>query len=176
MIIKNIHILPPSKAGVILYDAGVTSLKRQSDFNNCVLRALAVATNKPIDEIGDFLKSLGRKYGKGTPRSICKKAISRYQMEEIFTARGSLHGAEPIKPLKIREAISLIKAMKDSGDSRFIIKSRKHWFAVVDGCPVDSWDWLNQVGEYEDFKTPGLMIRISGWDKAAWKIWRIRQG
>ena len=53
---------------------------------------------------------------------------------------------------------------------RDLIQSRKHWFAVIDGCPVDLWDWFNQVREVADFDT-GEIFNLIGWDHKAYKVW-----
>ena len=159
------HQIPEPINGVIRYDATITSIARPKDENNCVLRAMAVAFDEPIDKSGDFAGKLGRQYRKGTPRPVSKKLIEKYRMVEVFTQRGSLHGAIPIRAISIREAI------KRFPSGRYIFKTRKHWFAVIDGCPVDLADWFNRVNQYEDFKS-GDIIDLAGWDHKVYKIWR----
>lgn len=158
------HPIPEAVKGVILYDASFTSIKRKSDSDNCVLRAIAVAKDVPIDKPGDLARDLGRKSGSGTERKISKKLIETFKMKEVFSQIGSLHGATPVKAISIREAISRFPK------GRYIFKSRKHWFAVIDGCPVDSWDWFNEVREVADFDT-GAIFNLIGWDHKIYKVW-----
>ncbi|CAB4147358.1 hypothetical protein UFOVP510_25 [uncultured Caudovirales phage] len=160
---KN-HIIPEAVNGVIIYDASITSIKRKKDTNNCVLRALAVALDLPIDEPGSIASKGSRKYGSGTSNKDCKMLVQHYGLKEVFTQRGSLHGAIPVKAIEIREAIARFPK------GRFIISSRKHWFAVIDGCPVDSWDWFNPRKFYSDFET-GETIALQGWDHKAYKVY-----
>jgi hypothetical protein len=158
------HPIPEAVKGVILYDASFTSIKRKSDTGNCVLRAVAVALDRPIDEPGDIAKACGRKSGEGTGKKAIKMLIEKYRLKEVFSQIGSLHGATPVKAIPIREALARFPK------GRYIIKSRKHWFAVIDGCPVDSWDWFNQVREVADFET-GEIFNLIGWDHKAYKVW-----
>jgi hypothetical protein len=160
---KN-HTIPEAVKGVILYDATITSIKRKRDTGNCVLRAVAVAMDRPIDEPGDIAKAGGRKAGFGTPKKAIKMLIEKYRMKEVFSQMGSLHGAIPVKAIPIREAIARFPK------GRYIIKSRKHWFAVIDGQPVDLWDWFNEVREVADFET-GEIFKLIGWDHKAYKVW-----
>lgn len=158
------HSLPQAIKGVISYDASFTSIKRPKDENNCVLRAISVCFDQAIDKPGDLASKWKREYRKGTPRPACKKLIEHYGMKERFTQVGSLHGATPVKAIAIQEAIARFPK------GRFIFKTRKHWFAVIDGVPVDLCDWFNQVNEYEDFDT-GAIIRLSGWEHKVYKVW-----
>jgi hypothetical protein len=160
---KN-HQIPEAIKGVILYDASFTSIKRKRDYNNCVLRAIAVACDRPIDEPGDIAKAGGRKAGEGTGKKAIKMLIEKYRMKEVFSQMGSLHGATPVKAIPIREALARFPK------GRYIIKSRKHWFAVIDGQPVDLWDWFNEVREVADFDT-GEIFNLIGWDHKAYKVW-----
>lgn len=162
MITKNIHRLPAPVNGVIIYDATITSLKRKGDRNNCVPRAIAVALDLPIDEV-----EIARKWGKGTKKKDCDRFAKDHGFQVVFAARGSLHGLTPIKPISIEEAC------RRFSQGRFIIKSRRHWFTIIDGVPVDSWDWLNEKNEYYSFQNPDQIISLRGWDKSAWKIWSV---
>lgn len=162
MITKNIHRLPAPVNGVIIYDASISSLKRKKDRNNCVPRAIAVALDLPIDEV-----EVERSWGKGTSKKESDRFAKAHGFQVVFAARGSLHGLSPIKPISIEEAC------RRFSQGRFIIKSRRHWFTIIDGVPVDSWDWLNERSTYESFSQPGEMISLRGWDHKAWKIWSV---
>ena len=120
-------------------DGGRQEAGYKGKTDDCVCRALAIATGKPYQEIYDLIKELGgnpRVGGIKTPllKKICDTLGGRY------TATASVG-----KP----SSVKLVEGHLPAG--HVIVNLRKHVTAVIDGTLRDIYDcqntsWVDETG------------------------------
>jgi hypothetical protein len=126
-------------------DGGRSAAGFKGKTDDCVCRALAIATGKPYQEIYDFIKECGgnpRVGGIKTPllKKICEKLGARY----FATAKVG----QP-------STVKLIETHLPAG--RVVVNLRKHVAAVIDGTLRDAYDcqntsWIDETGVLHEGK------------------------
>lgn len=105
----------------IKYEIGQTTMNENND---CMVRALANALDKPYYEIHSALAKMGRRRGRGTKWPVCVKAMLAYGVG-IASPRG--------------RRITHARFIATHPKGKFIAISRSHAWAIKDGVVFDSW-------------------------------------
>lgn len=137
-------------ANFIAYDATLTQTKGHSDTNNCVVRAVSVACDLPMDEVKKDLSRLGgRKYGQGTLTRVWKPYIDK-MTTKVWS-----------KAFHDKQGRSLRQVLEMYPKGRFILSMRNHLVALIDGKVIDlggldinltNTVWLRNEGRYYSYK------------------------
>lgn len=93
------------------------------DNNDCCIRALSIAANKPYAECSELFEAAGRKKNRRT---------SFYVSNKVYNALG-------LQYLVTDERKTLTQFIKKHPTGRFVIIRSGHAFAVVDGV-VHDWN------------------------------------
>lgn len=109
-----------------------------SESNDCTVQAFTNATGIPYPRVWAAFRSNGRKAGRGV--KLADKAQS------VAHSLG-------VKLTLVRRSGTLRKLLSDYPEGRFIVRVRRHAFAVVSGIVIDSWE-----------QKPGRQI------KSAWRV------
>jgi hypothetical protein len=114
----------------IFDDAGRTQSKRSRQKNDCTVRALAVVTAKPYDGIYDLLAEAGRKCSRG------------FNFVDWLGKTGSIFGYryqwKAFQAVKGQRRMNPYSFLTLHPHGRFILRTAKHVFAVVNGVIRDT--------------------------------------
>lgn len=92
--------------------------------NDCMIRALANALNKPYYEVHQMVSKLGRRRRCGTKWPVCVKAMLEYKVGI----------ASPIQ-----RRITHAQFIASHPKGKFIVMSKTHAWALKDGIVFDAW-------------------------------------
>ena len=109
--------------------ASGSSIKGEN--NDCVVRAFALALERPYDEVHAVCAKHGRRFAEGTYPMTQRSVAQEYDMEEIdFSALASLTptGWKP----------TLVQFMTHFKKGRYYVARRGHAFVVIDGVVHDN--------------------------------------
>ena len=107
-------------------DAGRSTSLRPKQSLDCVIRAIALASQKPYDEVYDLMASAGRKSGRSTPKKVWKEVIHPMGLHYSFPAEKGLP----------RTTLADFAATFNSG--RWVVQLAGHLTAVVNGEVLDT--------------------------------------
>lgn len=108
----------------ILTDAGRAQSKRPRQKNDCTVRAIALARNLPYDEAYELLALAGRKCAKG----FVLKTWLKEQSWATMISFPAIKGQRRMNPATF---------VQNYPTGRYICKTAKHVFAVIDGVVYD---------------------------------------
>lgn len=108
-------------------DGGRSLSKRPRQKNDCTVRAVAIAREMDYDSAYDLLADAGRKCARGfhLPEWLNDQS---WAVKIPFQAR---KGEHRMNPATFCESYT---------DGRYICRTAKHVFAVIDGVLIDSWE------------------------------------
>ncbi len=124
---------------MLRYEIGQPDMLERRD---CMVRALSNGLDKPYYEVHRQLKALGRRMRRGTPWSVCVKAMLAYNVGIA-------------SPLGRR--ITHARFIKTHPKGSFIVMSRSHAWAIKDGVVFDSW----RPGPKKQILHIGVISKIS---------------
>jgi len=107
-------------------DGGRATSRRPRQSNDCTVRAFAIAEDLPYDEAYDALAHAGRKSWKGF-------SMSRWLDHQPGYVR------LPFPAVKGERRMNPTTFCRQFPSGRYICKTAKHVFAVVDGVLNDDW-------------------------------------
>lgn len=107
-------------------DGGRSHSNRPKQRNDCVVRAIAIASARPYDEVYDEMASAGRKSGRGTSKDVWQVWLSERADRVSFPA---VAGQERMKPGTFCQLYPV---------GRWVIQMAGHVAAVVDGVVHDA--------------------------------------
>lgn len=112
------------KLQTVITDGGAWDAEIFTERNDCTVRAVAIATGTPYDKVHAELEWRGRRPGQGFP----------------LTSEGHLKdfGFKPYyipRPQGVKPRLSTVVSHVQKG--RFIVQTRAHVFAIVDGVAFD---------------------------------------
>lgn len=107
------------------YDSGRGESKRSRQKNDCTVRAYAAAFDLPYDEVYDSFAVLGRKCGRGFNFRDFAKTHPRLRWHSFPAEKGKSR----MNPAKFGAAYPT---------GRWIARTAKHVFAIIDGVVIDT--------------------------------------
>jgi hypothetical protein len=107
-------------------DGGKSTSKRSKQNYDCTVRALAIYKNIPYDEAYDILKNEGRKSGSG------------FMLSEWLVKNGFIRKTFPA--IKGQKRMNPATFCKEYKTGKYICKTAKHVFAVINGVLHDEWE------------------------------------
>lgn len=112
-------------------DGGRVQSKRPRQTNDCTVRALAIATGADYDVAYDTLKEAGRKCSRGFHfrKWAAKHSFNGFAFEWM-----------PFPAVKGQRRMNPATFCKQFAEGRYIVKTAKHVFAIIDGVVHDSWE------------------------------------
>jgi hypothetical protein len=113
----------PEAASFRKDDAGRAQSRRSRQKNDCTVRAFALATGCIYDEAYDLIAAAGRQCGRGFH---FRKFIE--QQGFVWIAFPAVKGERRMNPYRFAA---------EHPQGRFILKTAKHVFAVIDGVIHD---------------------------------------
>ena len=108
-------------------DAGRGDSRRSKQRNDCSVRSLSIVTGAPYDVIYDLLASAGRSCSRGFD---FRKWINS---QKIFRFTYLSFPAE-----KNKARMNPVDFCREYGKGRYIVRTAKHVFAVIDGVVMDT--------------------------------------
>lgn len=108
-------------------DGGRSASKRPKQRNDCVVRAIAIASERPYDEVYDELAAAGRQCGRGTAKNVWQVLLSDRGERIAFPA---VAGQARMKPAEFCRRFP---------SGRWVIQMAGHVAAVVDGVVHDDF-------------------------------------
>ena len=119
---------------VVIDDGGRASAGYKGPANDCVCRAVAIATERPYQEIWDALKAMMEAEGPRQRRSGVEELVQHKLMETLGWTW------VPTSKVHLRE--------DELPSGRLVVSIRQHSVAVVDGVIHDTYDCsLNVSGK-----------------------------
>lgn len=111
-------------------DGGRSTSKRSKQKNDCTVRALALATKTPYDEVYEVLASHGRKCSQGIFFWKWLKSIDNTVLDHRFdrTSFPAVKGLRRMNPVRFCE---------EHPRGTYICTTAGHVFAVIDGVVQD---------------------------------------
>ena len=106
-------------------DAGRSKSKRSRQKNDCVVRAIAIATGRGYDEIYDELAAKGRKCGRSTPKKLWQDYLNNVGTRYFFPA------------IMGQKRMSVTKFVDTYPQGMWVVHIAKHLFACVNGVVFD---------------------------------------
>lgn len=110
------------KNNTINYQIGQQNIMEKND---CIVRALANALDKPYHEAWESLAAMGRRSYHKTPLHICFAAVLGWGMGLASSVR--------------RRGVSHARFLATHPKGRFVVMSATHAWAIKDGVVFDSW-------------------------------------
>jgi hypothetical protein len=138
-------------------DGGRTQSKRPKQTNDCTVRALALVTETPYDTVYDKLKEHGR---------VCSDGfhLSRWiwgQVDPVLGEPEYVFGYtaywRPFQAQKGKKRMNPVEFTKTFPQGRYICRTAKHVFAVIDGVVYDAFQERDDrciYGAWEFVKLP----------------------
>jgi len=111
-------------------DSGRGESKRPKQTNDCTVRALANISGQPYDECYDLLKERGRKCSRGGDFPNSRKDDEALGIEFIWQSFPAVKGKRRMNIGDFCEA---------HPEGKYIARTAKHVFAVIDGVVHDSF-------------------------------------
>jgi hypothetical protein len=113
-------------------DGGRATSKRPKQRRDCVVRAIAIAAERPYDDVYEKLADAGRKCGRSTAKSVWQTWLDQLARKTSFPAeKGSLR-------------MNLERFCQTHDRGRYVVQCAHHVLAVVDGVARDDdvprWD------------------------------------
>lgn len=109
-----------------LSDGGRSQSKRPRQKNDCVVRAIALAFERPYDEVYALLAAEGRACGRATSHLITNSWLSERAKYRSFPAE------------KGQPRMNLARFAEEHPRGRFVAKMAGHVVAVIDGVVFDT--------------------------------------
>lgn len=106
-------------------DGGRKASTRSRQTNDCTVRAITVATGLSYDEVYDILADLGRKCSKG------------WGIPKQFDIRGYRLQWQAFQAVKGERRMNPVRFCREYPKGRYIGRTAKHVFAVIDGTVYD---------------------------------------
>lgn len=120
---------------------GATAYKSaMDDSKDCVIRALANATEKPYTEIHAEFKAKGRKSHTGVHIELFHDVYRKHAMQVVGafgTTRATKWYAKFLN-IPTEKGITIGNALKKFSAGKYIFITRQHALAVIDGEIVDT--------------------------------------
>lgn len=107
------------------HDAGRSQSKRPKQRQDCVIRAIAIAEERPYDQIFDTFSDGGRKNNTGTPKKLWKLYLHAFQ-RIAFPARAGL------------ARVNLARFTEENPKGRYVLQMAGHLTACIDGVIHDT--------------------------------------
>lgn len=113
----------------------------ENEQNDCVVRAMTIATGKGYDEIHALLKSHGRRNKCGTPFGVINAALVCLGLPEltridpdyrVICGRYTMRRQATSRP-------TLAQWAAQHREGKYMVIIRGHAFAVIDGVQYDGW-------------------------------------
>ena len=129
-----------------LYNEGGRGEHYKGLVDDCVCRAITIATEMPYDVVYNALFDIAKNYKgnskvairirlKPSPRSGCYNEVA----------------IEFLKALNIEEVRGKLKVNDQMFyEGRYMVYVRRHWIAIIDGVVNDTWDSRKTSGAYTD--------------------------
>ncbi len=108
-------------------DGGRSESRRPKQKNDCTVRAVAVALNEPYDTVYEWFKGEGRKCSKG------------FHIKDWLAKDGRFEKI-PFPAIKGQKRMNPSKFCGEFKRGKYICRTAKHVFAVIDGVVHDTWE------------------------------------
>lgn len=115
----------------VICDGGRATSRRPRQTNDCTVRAIALATGADYDFAYDTLKEAGRKCSRGFHFRKWAKDQSFNGFTFEWMAFPAVKGERRMNPMSFYKLFP---------QGRYIAKTARHVFAVIDGVVHDSWE------------------------------------
>ena len=119
-------------------DGGRSQSRRPKQSNDCTVRALAIACEKPYDDVYGFLRTLGRECGRRFNMKILITPPRGRNGAEIQTFLGAKLVWRSFPAVKGQRRMNPVQFTLTFTRGRFICRTAKHVFAVIDGVVYDT--------------------------------------
>ena len=109
--------------------------------NDCVVRAMTIATGKSYDEMHALFKSHGRRNKCGTPFGVINAALACLglpQLTRIDTDYRLVCGRYTTRRQETSRP-TLARFVSEHREGTYMVIIRGHAFAVIDGVQYDGW-------------------------------------
>jgi hypothetical protein len=119
----------------IFNDGGRETAGYKGTTNDCVVRAIAIATEKPYQEVYELVNHFSKKEkrsNKSSARTGVHKATTRKVMEHL--------GAEWIPTMTIGSGCKVHLRKSELPSGKIIVNLSRHLSAVIDGVIQDIYD------------------------------------
>jgi len=117
----------PEKYPLVLDDGGRNLSKRTQQSNDCVVRAFAIVSEVPYDEVYDRLAKAGRKPCEGF---FSHEWLGRRQGKETFAGYFER---------RKHKGLNALNFAKHFPKGKFVLETDNHMWAVIDGVARDLW-------------------------------------
>lgn len=118
-------------------DAGRSTSRRPRQSNDCTVRALALVTGLPYDEVYDRCALEGRKCGKGMHLKDWLPAATVGGYRFVWTPFPAIKGQRRMNPVTFARKYP---------EGRFILRLSKHVVACVNGVIMDTSENQGPMG------------------------------
>lgn len=116
-------------------DGGRETAGYKGTANDCVVRAIAIATQKPYQEVYELVNHFSKKE-KGNNKSSSRTGVSKTTTKKVMEHIG----AEWIPTMKIGSGCKVHLKKSELPEGRIIVRLSKHLSAIVDGVIQDTYD------------------------------------
>lgn len=119
------------------HDGGRADAGYKGDTGDCVVRAIAIATERPYQEIYDLVNQFASKERKGkTRKSNARTGVRNTTTRKIMDALGY----DWIPTMTIGSGCQVHLKESELPAGRLVVKVTKHVTAVIDGVIYDTFD------------------------------------
>jgi hypothetical protein len=119
-------------------DGGRAAAGYRGDAGDCVVRAIAIATNRPYQEVYDGINALrdSMRQTHRVKKSSARDGVSRVVYERYLKSLGWRF----VATMKIGSGCKVHLRKRELPDGRIIVRVSKHMTAVIDGVIHDTHD------------------------------------
>lgn len=117
-------------------DGGRTQSRRPKQTNDCTVRAMAHVLDLPYDTAYDMLAKAGRKCNQGFH-------ITKFLEQFLYNPKGFRgYAIEKLSfpAVKGQKRMNPVSFCEQYPKGRYICRTAKHVFAVIDGIVYDTWE------------------------------------
>ena len=129
-------------------DGGRTAAGYKGKAGDCVCRAIAIATERPYQEVYDLINEFAKSERKGKRKSGISSArtgVYKQTIKKVMEHYGWIW----IPTMKVGQGCKVHLNEKELPSGRLVVSVSKHETAVIDGVIHDTYD-PNDRGVYTD--------------------------
>ena len=135
---------PTAALGYVRHDGGRMAAGFQGDAGDCVVRAIAIAAQRPYLEVYEALRNANANYAEGRTSRLAKHIAVRGSTPRNDNHRAVFHdyilslGFEWVPTMAVGQGCQVHLRQHEIPAGRLIVKVSKHLSAVIDGVIHDT--------------------------------------
>jgi len=113
-------------------DGGRAAAGYKGIAGDCVVRALAIVTERPYKEVYATVQEFCKKHGKGSARTGVPKEVTRALAEH--------YGLKWVPVMRVGSGVTMHVSADELPSGRLMLKLSRHVVACIDGVIHDTYD------------------------------------